>query len=533
MDADAPVLIDGESLTLEGVAAVAGGAPAALAPQVRPRLEASRAAVVRCLEGDRPVYGVNTGFGAMAEVRIPPHEIAHLQRNLVVSHACGVGPPFPTPVVRAMTLLRANTLARGHSGVRPEVVEALAALLNAGVHPVVPSQGSVGASGDLAPLAHLAAVLIGLGEAEYRGVVQPAADALLGAGLGPIVLEAKEGLALINGTQAMTAVGALALTDASRLLTAADVVGAMTLEALMGTPRAFDARVQAVRPHPGQAASAENLRRLLADSPIYESHRDCGRVQDAYSLRCMPQVHGAGRDAAEHARRVLAIEVNSATDNPLVFPEDGAEPFVGAGTPRGPQTGGGPSEEFISAGNFHGQPVAAALDALKIGLVAVASISERRTARLVDPALSGLPPFLVERSGLNSGFMIPHVVAASLVSEAKALAAPASVDSIPTSANKEDHVSMGLHAARQAAQIVDLLAQVLAIEALAAAQGLDFRRPLRAGRGAAAAHERLREAIPRLDGDRLMGADLAVAKRLVLSGALAEAAGDALGVRLW
>ncbi len=508
----APVLIDGQSLTLEAVAAVAGGADVALAPHVRSRLEASRAAVARCLEGDRPVYGVNTGFGALAEARIPPHEIVHLQRNLVVSHACGVGPPFPTPVVRAMTLLRANTLAHGHSGVRPDVVEALVALLNAGVHPVVPSQGSVGASGDLAPLAHLAAALIGLGEAEYRGVVQPAADALLEAGMGPIVLEAKEGLALINGTQAMTAVGALALVDAARLLTAADVVGAMTLDALMGTPRAFEARVQATRPHPGQGASAENLRRLLADSPIYESHRDCGRVQDAYSLRCMPQVHGAGRDAAEHARRVLAIEVNSATDNPLVFPEDAGEPFV-------------------SAGNFHGQPVATALDALKIGLAAVASISERRTARLVDPALSGLPPFLVEGSGLNSGFMIPQVVAASLVSEAKTLAAPASVDSIPTSANKEDHVSMGLHAARQAAQIVDILAQVLAIEALAAAQGLDFRRPLRAGRGAAAAHERLREAVPHLDGDRLMGEDLAAAKRLVLSGALAEAAEQDLGVR--
>ncbi len=504
------VTFDGESLTLEAVARVAGGEAVALAPAVRPRLAASRAAVLRCLAGDRPVYGVNTGFGALAEVRIPPAEIAHLQRNLVVSHACGVGPAFPRPVVRAMTLLRANTLAHGHSGVRSEVVEALVGLLNAGVHPVIPCQGSVGASGDLTPLAHLAAALVGEGEAEYHGRVHTAADALLEAGLGVLVLEAKEGLALINGTQAMTAVGALALVDAARCLTAADVIGAMTLEAVMGTPRAFEARVQATRPHPGQAASAENLRRLLAASEIYESHRDCGRVQDAYSLRCMPQVHGAGRDAAEHARRVLAIEVNSATDNPLVFPEDALEPFV-------------------SGGNFHGQPVAVALDALKVGLAGVASISERRTARLVDHALSGLPPFLVEESGLNSGFMIPQVVAASLVSECKTLAAPASVDSIPTSANKEDHVSMGLHAARQAAAIVDALAQVLAIEACAAAQGLDFRRPLRAGRGAAAAHERLRAEVPRLDGDRLMGADLAAAKRLVLSGALAEAAEGAVG----
>lgn len=504
------VTLDGESLTLDAVARVAAGEGVTLAAAVRPRLVASREAVLRCLEGNRPIYGVNTGFGALAEVRVPPAEIAHLQRNLVLSHACGVGPSLPVPVVRAMTVLRANTLAHGYSGVRPEVVEALVAILEAGVHPVVPSQGSVGASGDLAPLAHLAAVLIGAGEAEYRGRVQPATDALLEAGLGPIVLEAKEGLALVNGTQAMTAVGVLALLDAARCLSAADVVGAMTLDALMGTPRAFEARVQMVRPHPGQAASAENLRRLLAESAIYESHQDCGRVQDAYSLRCMPQVHGAGRDAAEHARRVLAVEVNAATDNPLVFPED-------------------PEEPFVSAGNFHGQPVAVALDALKVGLASVASISERRTARLVDPALSGLPPFLVEESGVHSGFMIPQVVAAALVSEVKTLAAPASVDSIPTSANKEDHVSMGLHAARQAAAIVDALAQVLAIEALCAAQALDFRRPLRAGRGAAAAHDRLRQEVPHLDADRLMGPDLAAAKRMVLSGALVEAAAAAVG----
>jgi histidine ammonia-lyase len=506
------VLLDGASLTLEAVADVAAGAPVGLAPEVRPRLDASRAVVERALGGDRPVYGINTGFGALAEVRIAPADLARLQTNLLRSHACGVGPPFPARVVRAMLALRANALAAGRSGVRPAVVESLVALLNAGIHPVVPSQGSVGASGDLAPLAHLAAALVGEGDVERGGLVVPARAALREAGLAPLTLGAKEGLALINGTQAMVAVGGLALVDAARLLTAADVVGAMSLEALLGTPRAFDARVQAARPHPGQAASAANLRALLAGSAIYESHRDCGRVQDAYSLRCMPQVHGAARDAAAYARGVLAIEVNAATDNPLVFAE----------APEG--------EAIVSGGNFHGQPVAVALDALKVGLVAVASISERRTARLVDPALSsGLPAFLVEEGGLNSGFMLPQIVAASLVSECKTLAAPASVDSIPTSANKEDHVSMGLHAARQAAAVVECVAQVLAIEALSAAQGLEFRRPLRPAPGVAAALARLRAEVPRLEADRVMAGDLAAARGLVLGGALAEAAGAAAG----
>jgi histidine ammonia-lyase len=509
------VLIDGATLTLEAVAEIAGGAPVTLAPAVRPRLEASRAVVERALGGDRPVYGINTGFGALAEVRVPPADLARLQTNLLRSHACGVGPPFPARVVRAMLALRANALAAGRSGVRPAVVEALVALLNAGIHPVVPSQGSVGASGDLAPLAHLAAALVGEGDVEHGGRVVPAATALREAGLAPLALGAKEGLALINGTQAMVAVGGLALVDAARLLTAADVVGAMSLEALMGTPRAFDARIQAARPHPGQAASAANLRALVAASEIYESHRDCGRVQDAYSLRCMPQVHGAARDAAAYARGVLAIEVNAATDNPLVFAE----------APEG--------DAIVSGGNFHGQPVAVALDSLKVGLVAVASISERRTARLVDPALSsGLPAFLVEEGGLNSGFMLPQIVAAALVSECKTLAAPASVDSIPTSANKEDHVSMGLHAARQAAGVVECVAQVLAIEALCAAQGLEFRRPLRPAPGVGAALARLRAEVPPLEGDRAMAADLAAARRLVAGGGLVEAAAGAVGASL-
>ncbi len=429
---------------------------------------------------------MTTGFGKFADVVIPHGKLAELQRNLVRSHAAGVGEPIPEEAVRALMLLRANCLAKGYSGVRRATLEALVALLNADVHPVIPSQGSVGASGDLAPLAHLALALVGEGEVVYRGKRHGAAEALREAGLAPAVLEAKEGLALINGTQLTTAVGALALARLLALLPSADLVAAMTVDALKGTDAAFDARIQAARPHPGQTASAANLRLLLAGSTIRESHRDCHAVQDAYALRCVPQVHGAVRDAVCHARRVVEIEMNAATDNPMVFP--------------GGSTGQG---EVISGGNFHAAPVALVFDLLTAAATDLASISERRTERLVNPALSGdLPAFLVTEGGLNSGLMMIHVTAAALVSECKTNSFPASVDSIPTSAGKEDHVSMGPIAARKLARNVEMLETVLAIEYLAAAQAIDLRRPLRTSAVLEEAHRRLRAKVPFWDADR-------------------------------
>ena len=481
------ILLTGDGLTLAELVAVARrGAPASLAPEARRRVEASRAVIDRAVAEDRVVYGVTTGFGKFADVVIPHEKLADLQLNLVRSHAAGVGAPLPEDAVRALMLLRANCLAKGFSGVRPETLEALLALLNAGVHPVVPSQGSVGASGDLAPLAHLALALVGEGEAVHRGRRQPAAEALHAAGITPVALKAKEGLALINGTQMMTAIGALALDALLRLLRAADLVAAMTTDALKGTDAAFDPRIHAARPHPGQAASAANLRTLLLGSGIRESHRGCHEVQDAYALRCAPQVHGAVRDAAAHAASVLAIEMNAATDNPMVF------------------AGGGPGEgELISGGNFHGAPVALVCDHLAAAAADLASISERRTERLVNPSLSfGLPAFLVEEGGLNSGLMMVHVTAAALVSEMKANSFPASVDSIPTSAGKEDHVSMGPIAARKLARNVEMLETILAIEFLAASQALDLRRPLRSSPLLEEAHRRLREKVPFWAGDR-------------------------------
>jgi histidine ammonia-lyase len=409
-----------------------------------------------------------------------------LQVNLLRSHAVGVGEPLSEAETRAMMLLRANVLAKGHSGVRPVVLETLVRMLNADILPVVPSKGWVGASGDLAPLANLALGAIGEGWVRYGGERVPAAEAMARAGDEPLALEAKEGLALLNGTQAMTAVGALALADAEALARGADAIGAMTLEALLGTPAAFDPRIHDARAHDGQRAVAANMLALLEGSEIRESHRDCGRVQDAYSLRCIPQVHGAVRDACAHARRVLTVEFNSATDNPLVFPDTG---------------------EVISGGNFHGEPIALALDYLAMAVSELASISERRIERLVNPDLSGLPAFLVKEAGTNSGMMIAQVAAVSLVAENKVLAHPASVDSLPTSANKEDHVSMGMTSALKLATIVENVCAVLAIEALCAAQGLDFRAPLRPGRGAAAAFERVRAAVPHVEHDVVL-ADL-------------------------
>jgi histidine ammonia-lyase len=447
---------------------------------------------------------VNTGFGALAEVSIDPDSVRELQRNLVRSHAAGVGEPLPVDIVRGLILLRAAVLARGQSGVRVSLAEMLCELLNRGVHPVVPWQGSVGASGDLAPLAHLALVVIGEGEAEVGGVLRPGAEALRACGLAPVVLEAKEGLSLVNGTQLMTAAGALSVGDALALARVADVTGVMSLETIKGSRRPFDERVVAARPHPGALAAAAALRRLTEGSEIVESHRHCHKVQDAYSFRCMPQVHGAARDGLDFAARALEIEMEAATDNPLVFVD-------------------GVDAEFVSGGNFHGQPIALALDLAAIAVAELGAISERRIEQCVNPALSGLPPFLATSSGLHSGFMMAQVTAAALVSENKVLCHPASVDSIPSSAGREDHVSMGAHAAWKLTRVVANVRRVLAIEALCAARGLDLRAPLRPGPGVAAAHERIRAVVPPLDGDRALYRDIAALDQLIAGGELMAA----------
>jgi histidine ammonia-lyase len=474
-------------------------------------MAAARAVVDNIVAGgdDAPaVYGVNTGFGALAEVRISSEQIAALQRNLVRSHSVGVGEPLPRDAVRGMMLLRAAVLSRGLSGARPEVCEKLCELLDKGVHPRVPRRGSVGASGDLAPLAHLALCLIGEGEAELGGEVLSAADALSRAGIDALELHAKEGLTLLNGTQHMTAVGGLAIVDAEQTCAIADVAGAMSLEALMGTVRAFDERVLAARPQPGQATVGAFLRAMLADSDIAASHRDCGKVQDPYSLRCMPQVHGATRDVLAFTRAVLEREANSTTDNPLVFVDAS-------------QAHGG---ELISGGNFHGQPVALALDAATCGVAELANISERRIEQLVNPHLSsGLPPFLAPESGLNSGYMIAQVTAAALVSENKVLAHPASVDSIPSSAGREDHVSMGALAALKLSDVHDHVRTVLSIELLCAAQGLDLRRPVRPGPMLRAAHDAIRAVTEPMMEDRPIYPDIQAVRRIVDDGTLLAA----------
>ena len=494
-----PIELDGTSFTLEDLRRVAiDGAPCRLAPAARERVAAGRHAVEAVLATGEAVYGLNTGFGDLAGVRIPPDKLATLQERLVRSHAAGVGEPLPDPAVRAMLALRANTLARGHSGVRPELIDGLLALLERGVLPLVPSQGSVGASGDLAPLAHLALPLVGRGRVRREGREEEAGPALAAAGLAPLELAPKEGLALINGTQAMTALLALAALEARRLVRAADLVGALSTDALRGTDAAFDERLHRLRPHPGQQASAANLWRLLQGSPIRESHRVGDlRVQDPYSLRCMPQVHGAVRDLLADVERKLTIEMNAVTDNPLVFP------------------GGDGAGEMLSGGNFHGEPMALAADILAIGLAELGSISERRTEKLTNTAFSGLPAFLVEDAGLNSGFMIAQVAAAALVSDNKVLCHPASVDSIPTSADKEDHVSMGMGAALKLGRVVANTRRVLAIELAAAAQGIDLLRPLRSSPPLEALHAAVRERIAPWDEDREMAPVLAAAEELL------------------
>ena len=488
------ITIDGHSLTLEDVGAVANGARVAIGDGVLERVSASRAVVEQIVTGDAAVYGINTGFGKLSDMRIRAEDLRALQLNLVRSHSCGVGEPLSREATRSMLLLRANVLAKGFSGVRPIVLETLVAMINHDVLPVVPAKGSVGASGDLAPLAHLALGAIGEGMVVYGGARVPAAAAMSAAGIAPLQLEAKEGLALLNGTQAMTAVGALALLDIEALARAADVIGAMSLEALQGTPVAFDPRIHAARAHDGQNAVAANLREILSGSGIRESHRDCSRVQDAYSLRCMPQVHGAVRDASAHARRVLETEFNSATDNPLVFPDTG---------------------EVLSGGNFHGEPVALVLDYLAIAVTELASISERRVERLVNPDLSGLPAFLIRDAGTNSGLMIAQVAAVALLAENKVLAHPASVDSLPTSANKEDHVSMGMTSALKLSTCVENVRSVLAIEALCAAQGIDFLAPLEPAPRVARAHARIRDEVPFFEHDEVLADKIATLTLIV------------------
>src|SRR4051812_31700508 len=523
------ILLDGSSLTIEQLLAIAdGGEVVALSDGARQRVRASREVVERRARGDEPAYGINTGFGSFAEVKIPADALETLQLNLLRSHAAGVGEPLPVRSVRAMMALRANVLAKGFSGISVDTLDALIALLNRRVHPRVPSRGSVGASGDLAPLAHLALVLIGEGDArsdldvlaagspgptrpertrEHRDLTPwlPGRDALARAGLTPIRLGAKEGLALINGTQPSTAVLALALAAAEQAARAADIAAALSIDALRGSIHPFEARLHEVRPFPGQLTSARNIETLMRGSGINHSHEHCGKVQDAYSLRCAAQVHGATRQALAFVRDTVAIEANSATDNPMVFADSG---------------------DIVSGGNFHGAPIAIAADLLAAALVPLATISERRTARLVDPTLSGLPAFLTRNGGLQSGYMMAQVTAAAVASELKSLAHPAGVDTIPTSANKEDHVSMSMTAALKAAQSVSRVREVIAIEILCACQAIDLLAPLQSSPLLQRVHQLVRSRVPMLDNDRAPAPDIDVITELIATNALEEACRD-------
>ena len=496
------ILLDGDSLALSDLVAIADQyAPVALAREAATRVDAARAVVDRKAAGSEPVYGINTGFGALAETAIPREALGALQLNLLRSHAAGVGEPLPVRAVRASMALRANVLAKGFSGIRPATLELLIAMLNRRVHPRVPSRGSVGASGDLAPLAHLALVLIGEGEATIGDNAQlmSGRDALTSAGLAPLALGPKEGLALINGTQPSTAVAALAVLGAERLARAADIAAALSIDALRGSTRPFDPRIHAARPHAGQRASASNILALLAGSAINQSHEHCGRVQDAYSLRCAAQVHGAARDALRFARDTLTIEANGATDNPMVFAD---------------------TDEIVSGGNFHGAPVSIAADLCALALAQLVTISERRSDRLVDPALSDLPAFLTSDSGLHSGYMMAQVTAAALASEIKTLAHPASADTIPTSANREDHVSMSMGAALKADRALGLSTHVIAVEILCACQAIDLLAPLTTSHALQRVHARVRSIVPRLAGDRPPAPDIEAISKMIAEGSL-------------
>ncbi len=483
-----------------------------LGKSLRQRIQNSRKLVESKVRNNEVVYGVTTGFGKLSRIRIPSQDLRRLQRNLIRSHATGVGPVLSLLEARWMLFLRIHSLSQGFSGVRVELIETLISMLERGVIPVIPEQGSVGASGDLAPLAHLAMVVQGEGEAFFRGKRMSGAKAMAAGKIRPVILEAKEGLALINGTQLMTAIGACVFVRAQRLSKLADIAGALSLEALKGSEVPFDTRIAKIRPHPGHAKTAANLKKCLAGSQVIPSHLDCEKVQDPYSLRCMPQVHGAVKDALAHVGEVLEREIHAVTDNPLVFAAQ---------------------NEILSGGNFHGQPVSVALDYLGLSLCTLGSISERRIENMVNPDLSGLPAFLVSHSGLNSGFMIPQVVAASLVSENKIHAHPASVDTIPTSANKEDHVSMGPIAARKARTILENVETILAIELLCAAQGREFDKKFKAGRGAQAAYHAVRKLVPALHEDRFLAPDIEKVKRAIVSGEIVKQVEAELGGTLF
>jgi len=484
------------------------GATVRLTEGSKNRIKKTRDLIEQWVREERSIYGVTTGFGVLSDVAISRKDTRKLQENILMSHAAGVGELLDEETVRAIMALRIKDLARGHSGIRLETVEHLITLLNQGICPVVPSKGSVGASGDLIPLAHLSLVLIGQGEAFYKEERIPGLTALKRCGIKPLRLEAAEGLALINGTQVMTAVGALSVFDALNLSSLIDIAAAMSLEVLMGSRTEFDPRIHQVRPHPGQAAVADNMYRITRNSEIITSHRDCSRIQDAYTLRCSPQVHGASKDAIAYAKNVVETEINSSTNNPLIFPE---------------------SQEFLLGGNFHGQPIALAMDFLCMAVSEFANISERRIERLVNPKLSGLPAFLVSDGGLNSGFMIAQYTAASLVSENKVLSHPACVDSIPTSANKEDHVSMGTISALKCREVVKNSEHVVAIELLCGAQALDLFTNLKPGEGTLAAYTVIRNAVPHLDKDRVLAKDIDAAIQLIRSGAILDAVEKQVG----
>ena len=502
------ILVDGATLSVPDVVAVArGGEKVAIAPRARAAIERSRRAVEEIVRSGRLAYGIKTGFGQLENVSIPASQVRELQLNLLRSHAVGVGPPLSRAAVRAAMLIRANALAKGFSGVRMAVVQRFLDFLNRGVHPVVPSKGSLGASGDLAPLAHIGLVLVGEGEAEYRGKALSGDAALRAARLSPLRLESKEGLAVINGTAVMAGLACLAVHDGTALLKDAQVAASVSFEALRGSPVPFDARLDALKPLPGSTTVAANLRRLLRGSEIIPSHRGPHKVQDAYTLRCIPQVLGSCGEALDYARRVTEIEINAATDNPLVFPDG----------------------RSMSGGTFHGQSLAMALDFLALALCVLAGFSERRIARLVDAHLSGLPPFLTARSGLHSGMMVVQYTAAALASESKVLAHPASADSIPTSAGQEDWVSMGQHAALKCLQALENAGQVVALEYLAAAQALEFVKPLEPGRGPRTACLTIRKIVPLLEGDRSLRDDHAKVVGLMNGHEIVKAAEEAVG----
>ena len=488
------LVLNGDQLTLDdAVLALNRGAPVKISPEAKKRVKLGRWWIDEAVRKKKVIYGITTGFGAFSDVTISRAQGKQLQKNVLMSHAAGVGGPLPDDIVRCVLLLMINSKAKGYSGLRPKTLETLLKLLNKQVIPVVPEQGSVGASGDLAPLAHLSLVLIGKGQARYRGRTMSGARALKQAGIAPVELAEGEGVALINGTQVMTAIGALTLHRAIQLAKILDIAAAMSLEVLLGSNKQFHKRIHRLKPHPGQIDTAANMQRITGGSEIISSHKDCGRVQDAYSLRCVPQVHGASRDTLAHVKRVVETEMNAATENPLVFPNG----------------------QVMSGGNFHGQPVALAMDFLAIALAEFASISERRVERMVNPNLSGLPSFLIEEGGVNSGFMIAQYTAAALVSENKVLAHPASVDSIPTSANKEDHVSMGTIAARKARQVLENVKQVAAIELLCAAQALDLFTNLKPGKGSLAAYKVIRRHVKHMKQDRELAPDIATVAAII------------------